>query len=146
MTLEKNEKTIGADVPIDLANRFLDSISNLGRHYKKKDVFEAFAKWWISLPSEEQKRFCSKAFDDTIESFSGWVRRLVEQEIQNFVDELESGKIRPPHELKMAESIENIKYFVRFKLPSAADRKQLQALRDLLTKELPSAKHKGKRA
>jgi hypothetical protein len=54
---ENQEKTLqlGADLPRDLVLRFRKQAEE--RKFKKKEILEQFARWWLSLDVERQREF-----------------------------------------------------------------------------------------
>jgi hypothetical protein len=132
MPNKQNEKTIGAAIDLALAEEFDKQV--FGKRFKKKTLFCAFAKWWISLSEDEQKQFYSKAGDENFESFGDWVERLIDEKL--------SIKTEKKPEINLQESIENIIYFTRFKLPSPDQKRLLTDLRKALGPEETQKKAK----
>lgn len=142
---KETEKIIGGAVDIALAEEFDKQV--FGRRFTKKKLFKAFAKWWIGLPGDEQKRFYSQA-DEDIELFSEWLIRLIEEHIETILSKpiSTSRKRKPPTEAEIRQSLDNIKYFVTYKLPSPEEWKALDELRRLLEPKKPAKKKRTRRA
>ena len=130
-----NEKNIGAAIELDAAEEFNKQV--FGRRFKMKTLFSAIAKWWITLSEDEQKRFYSRANDENFGTFSEWVERLIDEKL--------NIKAKKTPEINLQETVENIIYFTKFKLPSSKERQLLNNLFETLKSELPK-QAKRKRA
>jgi len=135
MPNKPNEKNIGASIELDVAEEFNKQV--FGGRFKMKTLFLAFAKWWISLSEDEQKRFYSKASDENFGTFSDWVERLIDEKL--------NIKAKETPEINLQETVENVIYFTKFKLPSIEERRLLNELFNVLKSELPK-QAKRKRA
>jgi len=136
MPNKETEKTIGASIDLGLAEEFASQV--FGRNFKMKTLFAAFAKWWIGLSEEEQKRFYLKAGDENLETFSEWVERLINEKLK-----IKAGKTP---KITLQESAENVIYFTKYKLPSLEERQILNNLFEALKAELYPKKKKRKKA
>lgn len=65
---ENDEKTrqLGAYLPIELVLRFREQAES--RKFKKKEILEQFARWWLSLDIEKQRQFYHQTFSDEYDS------------------------------------------------------------------------------
>jgi len=142
MATPEGKKMLSAAIDASLADQFDVSFAEMGKRFSKQEVFTAFAKWFIALPLEERLRFCEKCRDESFESLVEWMERLVESAVEKYVARLQKGELHPPHELKLKESIANIKYITRYRLFNAKERDELEALMKELGPDLAIKKGK----
>jgi len=118
--MAENEKILhlGADFEAKLVLEFREQAKQ--RKFKLKEIIRSFAEWWIK-------------------------QDLLTQ--QNFYHH--TAQLKPSRDIKakpdLKESIDNVKYFVKFKLPSPEDQKALDELRRALGSEIAKQKKKAKR-
>lgn len=83
------------------------------RKFKQIDILRQLISWWNSLDVEKQRSFY---FDD------------------NFVQK---------DEPTISESIETIKHYVRYKIPSAEEQREIESLRQALSAETKRKRKRG---
>ena len=140
---KETEKIIGGAVDIALADQFDSQV--FGRRFKKKTLFKAFARWWIGLSEDEQKRFYGQADAQLTETFSQWVERIIDERIKAHVPVPKPDSESPPRS-NMVAAIDDVVYYVRYKLPSKEEQKALAALRRSLGPDVEIKKAKKRSA
>jgi len=139
---KQTEKIIGGAIDIPLADEFDRHV--FGKGFTKKTLFKAFARWWIGLSEDEQKRFYTYATEETTETFSQWVERLIDERIQTRMASTET-KLDDSPKSNILASVENLTYYVRYKLPSPEEQRAIAALRSALGPD-PTKKYNKKSA
>ena len=78
MAYKKNEKTMGADIPIKLFEAFNKQRTERGQ--VKKEAVRAMVQMWLQLPQEVQARLLNQTTDS--DTFTDLVRQIADEQIQ----------------------------------------------------------------
>ena len=144
MARSENEKNFGADVPKELFERIESYICS---HYnlKKKQLVIAMTELFLSLPDDLQAIVLNATPES--KTFVKIVQRIVDNRLRTVIPDVlkENHEDAVSSKIDIQELVENVSYFVRYKLPSPKQRKELKKLYDLLGAEFPKEKKKRKR-
>jgi len=117
---KKQIKLLGAFVEGEFVDNFREYCKK--NDFKQTTLFQRLVEWWLALSPMDQEHI-----------YRG---RL--QEVGNIVKS--SRKIEPT----VSESIETLKTFIRYKIPSAEEQREIESLRQALGAE-PKKERKRKR-
>jgi hypothetical protein len=78
MAYKDNERTLGADIPVDLFDEFNDQCKRLGQI--KKEAVRAMVKLWVQLPDEIQAKLINQSLDT--DSFVELVSHIANKQIK----------------------------------------------------------------
>ena len=78
MAYKKNEKTLGADIPLKLFEAF--NKQRTERCQVKKEAVRAMVQLWLQLPQEIQSKFLDQTTDN--DTFTELVRQIADEQIQ----------------------------------------------------------------
>jgi hypothetical protein len=142
---KKPEKALIAQINVELAEKFQSQLAK--RKQMQKYAMTAAIKLWIELPVDVQARLLDESMDAN--SFVELVRGITDERIAAAASAGQTpapAARRQPTETQISQSIDNIRYFVTYKLPSPEIRKELENLRRMLGAEEKLAGKKTKRA
>jgi len=135
------EKQLIAQVSVELTEKFKSQLDQ--RKQTQKYAIASAIRLWTELPVDLQAHLLDESLD--ADSFIEIVRAIVDERMKTGASPASAGG-RPPTETLVSQSIDNIKYYVTYKLLSPEMRKELEGLRKLLGAEEKSAGRKSKRA
>jgi len=135
---KNREELLSARVSAELRSKFWATVP---KGFKNKHVVTAAAKLWVELPPEVRHKLLTSSYDNV--SFVEVVRQIVDERLKQALPAV-SRKHPPAKEQQQSirRSIENISYYVRFKLPSRQEEGMLKELYKLLA---PAAGKRAKR-
>ncbi len=135
---ENREELLSARVSAELRSKFWATVP---KGFKNKHVMTAAAKLWVELPPEVRHKLLTSSYDNV--SFVEVVRQIVDERLKQALPAV-SRKHAPTKGQKQSimQSIENISYYIRFKLPSRQEERMLKQLYKLLA---PAAGKRAKR-
>lgn len=125
---ENREELLSARVSAELRSKFWATVP---KGFKNKHVMTAAAKLWVELPPEVRHKLLTSSYDNV--SFVEVVRQIVDERLKQALPAV-SRKHVPAKGQKQSimQSIENISYYIRFKLPSRQEDRMLKQLYKLL--------------
>ncbi len=134
------EELLSARVSAELRSKFWATVP---KGFKNKHVVTAAAKLWVELPPEVRHKLLTSSYDNV--SFVEVVQQIVDERLKQALPAVSRSKSqKKPEKQTIRESIENIKYYVRFKLPSKKEQALLKELQQLLAPA--AAKHAKRRS
>jgi hypothetical protein len=78
MAYKKNEKTLGADIPIKLFEAF--NKQRTERAQVKKEAVRAMIQLWLQIPHEVQSKLMNQTTDS--KTFTDLMRQIADEQIQ----------------------------------------------------------------
>ncbi len=125
---KNNEELLSARVPVELREKFWATVP---KGFKNKHILTAAAKLWVELPRQVRQKLLTSSYDDV--SFVEVVQQIVDERLKQALPAVARSKSqKKPKKQTIRESIENIKYYIRFKLPSKKEQALLKELQQLL--------------